>query len=196
MRLFVAAYPAATARNHLAGMVSSLSLSQPAVPGRSLRVTPADRWHVTLAFLGDVPDECLGPAERAVAAAAAGADPCTLTLAGGGRFGRGRFTTVWAGIRGDLDGLSQLASLVRKELRRHRVPFDRKPLRPHLTLARPGDRLDRVSLQEDLARLDEYEGPVWTLERVHLVRSQLGPIVRYETVSSWWVGQPSLPHPS
>lgn len=183
MRLFVAAYPPREAVDDLSALVSRLALGQPAKPGRSLRLAPPEQWHLTLAFLGEVPD---GALDRAAAALAASVgeptDPPLLRLAGGGRFGRGRFTIVWAGLRGEVEALGRLADAVRRELRRARLPFDRKPFRPHLTLARPGDRLPADALAADLAALDRYAGPDWSVTEICLVRSQLGPRPKYDVM--------------
>src|SRR5690554_3666775 len=94
VRLFVAIYPPEPALDELAGAVRKLKLGSAAAEGTNVRLTVRPLWHVTVAFLGDVADE------RAPAAAAAlqegvarwGGAPLELNLAGGGRFGRGRFT--------------------------------------------------------------------------------------------------------
>jgi len=188
VRLFVAVYPPADVVTHLSTLLSRLNLARPADgPGTSLRLAPPEQWHVTLAFLGDVPDGAVSSAADAVElgvaeAAQAGPETLDLRVAGAGRFGRGRFTIVWAGLHGDLDGLHALADSVRRQLRRARIPYDRKPLRPHLTLARPGDRLPGEALAADLAALDAYAGPPWSVGTVCLMRSQLGPVPRYDVV--------------
>jgi RNA 2',3'-cyclic 3'-phosphodiesterase len=182
LRLFVAAYPPEEAVEHLRELVSGrLAVGQPQPPGRSLRLTRPDTWHVTLAFLGEVADK---RAEAAAKALMATPKPSVkLRIAGGGTFGRGRFTTVWAGLHGDVTALHDLAAATRRELKRARLPFDDKPLKAHLTLARPADRLPAEALAADLAALNAYEGPQWTADDVRLVRSYLGPEPRYETVA-------------
>src|SRR6266540_2014560 len=91
LRLFVAAYPSREAVAHLSAQLTKLALGQPAEPGRSLRVIKPETWHVTLAFLGEVPDERLDAASSALLAVHL--KKMHLRVAGGGRFGRGRFTT-------------------------------------------------------------------------------------------------------
>jgi 2'-5' RNA ligase len=108
-----------------------------------------------------------------------------LRLGGGGRFGRGRFTVLWVGLLGDVDAVHGLATATRRELRRARVPHDSRPLRPHLTLARPGERMDRASLDEDLRTLDGYLGPSWPATELVLVRSHLGPRPTYDRLATW-----------
>jgi 2'-5' RNA ligase len=178
LRLFIGAYPSAEAVVHLSAQVAKLALGRPAEPGRSLRLTKPDTWHVTLAFLGEVPDDRAEAASGALLAA-----PLNIRIAGGGRFGRGKFTTVWAGMDGDVAGLRELAGDTRTALKRAKVPFDDKPFRPHVTLARPGDRLPAEALARDLAALGAYEGPQWSVDDVRLTRSYLGPNPVYETVA-------------
>jgi 2'-5' RNA ligase len=209
-RLFVSVDPPATAVEELAAVVRELEVSRANKPGASTRVTPPGRWHVTLAFLGDVPADRVDAAaealERVAALARAGAPgqagppgqpdaqsrarglggsdglrlagaggpdqpagPFTVRFAGGGTFGRGRFTILWARLAGDVNTLRVLSKAVRRELRRGRLPFDDKPFRPHLTLARPGDRISREAIAQDIARLDRYEGTAWRVDDLHLV---------------------------
>jgi 2'-5' RNA ligase len=188
VRLFVAAYPSAAARDDLARLVRKLSVGQPRERGHSVRLASADNWHVTLAFIGEVPDASLDKArlavERAVAAWRAGeVSAPTVRIAGGGTFGRGRFTTLWTDLRGDVDPLADLAAELRRELRKARFPRDNKPFRPHLTIARPGDRLTADELAGDLALLDGYRGPKWTVDRIQLMRSHLGPRPTYDVMA-------------
>jgi len=185
-RLFVAAYPPPQARDDLAALVATLAIGQPAQPGRSLRLAPAQEWHLTLAFLGDVAEHAVPAAHRAVEAAVCAAAAPVVRLGGGGRFGRGKFTIVWTGVHGE--GLADLAKAVRRQLKAARLPFDPKPFRPHLTLARPADRLPAEALAADLAALKAYEGPKWTVETVALVRSHLGPKPVYERLGEWTAG--------
>jgi 2'-5' RNA ligase len=188
VRLFVAAYPSPVARDDLAALVRKLSVGQPRERGHSVRLASADNWHVTLAFIGEVPDASLDKArqavERAVATWRAGnTTPPMVRIAGGGTFGRGRFTPLWTDLRGDVDALTDLAADLRRELRKARFPRDNKQFRPHLTIARPGDRLAAAELAGDLALLDGYRGPKWTVDRIQLMRSHLGPRPTYDVLA-------------
>jgi 2'-5' RNA ligase len=181
LRLFIAAYPPPVAVDHLRELVDSLALGRPQPQGHSLRLTRPDTWHVTLAFLGEVPDQRASSAVTALQATPVG--PVKVRIAGGGRFGRGRFTTVWAALDGDVRELRELARAAQRELKRVRLRYDDKPFKPHLTLARPADRLPAEELARDLEALRAYEGPEWTVDDVRLVRSYLGPEPRYETLA-------------
>jgi 2'-5' RNA ligase len=177
-RLFVCVDPPAGAVAHLGAAVDALEVSRAETGGRPTRLTARDRWHVTLAFLGDVPGDRIGDAAAALdrAWAAPGwAGPAGVSFAGGGVFGQGKLAILWAGLGGDVAGLRTLAAAIRREFGQVGLPFDGRPFRPHLTVSRPGARIDPALLARDVATLAGYQGPQWTVESMHLVASELGP---------------------
>ncbi|WP_033339180.1 RNA 2',3'-cyclic phosphodiesterase [Catenuloplanes japonicus] len=184
MRLFAGIYPPDEACAHLAARVGTLHVS---AAGADTRLAPRAQWHVTLVFIGEVPDDRLSEVDTALTTAthAAGTKPARLRIAGGGRFGRGRLTILWAGLSGDVGRLTQLGDTTRHTLARAGLPFDPRPFRPHLTLARPGDRVDRLQVDADRAALDSYEGPEWPATPLRLMRSQLGPVPVYTELSRY-----------
>jgi 2'-5' RNA ligase len=198
VRLFVAAYPPPPVLDDFVAHVSTLACGAPRPEGGSVRLVPPERVHLTLVFIGDVPDERLPVVEAAVAAgvrrwASAGADPRRneprktprLRIGGGGRFGRGKFTVMWAGVRGDTTALGDLVTDLRQELRSAKVPFDVKAHRPHITVARPGDRLADEQVAADLASLCSYESPEWPVDSINLVRSNQGPNITYDRLAEY-----------
>lgn len=182
MRLFVAAYPPASVCDDLEERLAGLAVSRAAAAGVNTRLARRETWHVTLAFLGEVGDERVSDAAAAVERAAVGPPP-ELRLTGGGRFGRGQFTVLWVGVAGD--GLDDLARRVRRELKKTTIPYDHRPFRPHLTVARPGDKLDRAAIEADRALLAGYRGPSWPVAEVRLMRSHLGPRPTYDRIGGW-----------
>lgn len=186
----MAAYPPPEVCDHLARQVEQLHVTAASGRGVNTRLARRDTWHVTLVFLGEVDEQRAADVheaiERAVGgwrAAALGAPE--LRLAGGGRFGRGRFTVLWVGVDGGDEALGRLARDVRREFKRARLPYDNRPYRPHMTVARPGDRLDRAAVEADRAALAGYRGPAWPVDTVELVRSRLGPHPTYEHLAAW-----------
>ena len=76
--------------------------------------------------------------------ACAGTSPLLLRSDGLGKFGRATDATLWLGIAAAPE-LEQLAARLRDELRARDVPFDAKPFKAHLTLARRA-RIPHVGL--------------------------------------------------
>ncbi|GLY26300.1 RNA 2',3'-cyclic phosphodiesterase [Micromonospora sp. NBRC 101691] len=192
MRLFVAVHPPADAMADLAVQVARLRIGLAAAVGTNVRLAdPADA-HLTVAFLGEVAEDRLPAVREALGRAAGpcrGPEPPRLRLGGGGRFGSGRRTVLWVDVLGEVERLAALAARIRDELDAAGLPYDDRPFRPHLTIARPGDRLD---VEEDQATLGGYLGPSWPATEVVLVRSHLGPVGghpgpvrRYEHLAAW-----------
>ncbi len=153
------------------------------VPGAPRWAAP-DRWHLTLLFLGTVPEARVAPLVAAAAPAVAAAPPMHLELAGGGRFGSLRRPQVaWAGLGGDVAPLVQLAARLADVARELGLPVEDRPFRPHLTLGRwrPGQPADGTVTD----RLAEYRGPVWPVTEVRLWESHLGPKPTYDVLASW-----------
>ncbi|MFI7604906.1 RNA 2',3'-cyclic phosphodiesterase [Micromonospora sp. NPDC049366] len=190
MRLFAAVYPPAAAVADLTGQIERLRVGAASRAGTNVRLADPAHLHLTLAFLGEVEEAKLVEVESALGLAAQwfreGRDASPrLRLGGGGRFGRGQFTVLWVDVRGEADALSVLARLIRSRLRAGRLPHDDKPFRAHLTVARPGDRVDRADVEADRATLDGYEGPEWPATELLLMRSHLGPRPRYDRLAAW-----------
>ena len=181
MRLFAAIYPPPVAVADLTARIKGLRVAS----ARHARLADPANLHLTLAFLGEVPDVRLPDVESALASAARSARSPRLRLAGGGRFGQSRSTVLWVDVRGEVDALDALARSIRDGLRGAGLPCDDKPFRPHLTIARPGDRVPESELRADLATLDDYSGPDWPADRLTLVHSNPGPPTRHTRVTTW-----------
>ncbi|ODT98816.1 MAG: 2'-5' RNA ligase [Pseudonocardia sp. SCN 72-86] len=183
MRLFVALVPSAATVAAVEAAVAPVWATRP-----ELRWVTPERWHVTLAFLGEVPDERRDDLEERLGRAARRAAPLRLAIDGAGRFGD---RTLWARVDGDRERLRRLAEATHAATARARIPVDRNRFRAHLTLAaaRPPD-----SVRDAAAELDPLlrNGAEETVTRLCLVRSLLGKgpggTPRYETVAEWRLG--------
>lgn len=153
---------------------------------RALRWGAPERWHLTLAFYGDVADP--DPLAVRLARAAARTRPLSLSLVGAGRFGR---AVLWAGVTGDVADLVRLASRCAAAGRREGLDVEDRPYRPHLTVARSRRPVD---LRPAVELLHHHGGPGWTADRLHLVVSELGSEPHHRDVVSWPLGgQPEEP---
>ena len=181
-RLFFAVDPPGPARRHLEAALAPLR-DLPGAP----RWSRPERWHLTLLFLGQVPDRSVDELVGAAGPAVAATPPMTLRMAGGGRFGSARRPQVaWAGLDGDVAELAALAQRLSATARRLGLPVEDRPFRPHLTLGRwrPGRPADGSVTD----RLAGYRGPSWPVRELRLEESHLGADARYETVAQWAVG--------
>jgi len=180
MRLFVALEVPSTVRENLARLLKSLHA-----------VSPQTRWvrpenlHVTLKFIGEVPETRLA-AMRAALAHVSSDQPVTLDFRGLGFFPNEKHPRVlWAGIETS-GNLKTLAADIEKATERLGIPWEQRPFSPHLTLA----RFEPPRLREKLcAAIQENAvcdfGSVRT-NQFHLIESKLKPSgAEYTTVESF-----------
>ncbi|WP_344571362.1 RNA 2',3'-cyclic phosphodiesterase, partial [Streptomyces fulvorobeus] len=182
VRVFIALAPPDPAKEELARALRPAYVSHP-----HLRWNRIEDWHITLAFLGELPSGTVPLLRPPLAGLAAGRPPLSLALRGGGSFDE---RVLWSGIGGDLDELHALAADVRAAVEGCGIAFEDRPLHPHLTLAR-ARRGDRSSAAEVAASLAGFTGGRWPGERLHLVGSNAGrgsgPI-RYRDIDAWPFG--------
>jgi RNA 2',3'-cyclic 3'-phosphodiesterase len=184
MRMFVALQPPPDAVDHLDEF---LEVRRAAA---GFRWSTPEQFHVTLAFLADVPDRALDDPVERLARAAARRTCFETALAGGGAFpNAGRARVLWAGLDLDEDARTQttrLATGARAAANRAGVAVDGQRFRPHVTLARLGRPQDVTSWAR---LLDTYRGPAWRASHIALVASYLGEgprgRPRYETVAEF-----------
>ncbi|MFI8962591.1 RNA 2',3'-cyclic phosphodiesterase [Streptomyces sp. NPDC053493] len=179
IRVFVALAPPDDAKDELA---RALRPALDAFP--SLRWNRIEDWHITLAFLGELPARAAALLRPPLAGLAAARRPLELALRGSGHFDD---RVLWSGIDGDVEGLHLLAADVRDVVKTCGIPFEDRPLRPHLTLAR-ARRGDLTQVLAAASGLAGFSGRRWTSGRLHLVGSNAGrgpgPI-RYRDIESW-----------
>jgi 2'-5' RNA ligase len=189
MRLFVALLPPQQARSELEAAVAPL---RPGWPG--LRWAGPDRWHVTLAFLGDVSDTRLDGLRERLGRAASRQQEVQLRIGRGGAFpSAANARVLYAHIAGDapaLAGLRVLAASVAAGARRAGAPppDEGRRYRPHVTLARSRQPADLSPLT---GALSGFSGSDWTARRIGLIRSQPGPEPRYDSIGDWPLRAPA-----
>ena len=169
MRLFVAL----PLPPEIATAVAALT---PALPG--LRPVKPELLHVTLAFVGHVAEELLDSVVAATRAAAASQTPFPVSLAASGRFPEGgKPHVIWLGMTDGAAESAALAGAVRRELASRSVPFDDKPFRPHVTLARVKDDVDRADARAIASAAEKLEfAPLrWTARVVIPFQGVLSP---------------------
>jgi 2'-5' RNA ligase len=180
VRLFVALEIPSAVREHLAALLQYLRA-----------VSPQTRWvrpenlHVTLKFMGEVPETKLG-AIRSALVGVRSDQPTTVDFCGLGFFPNEKRPRVfWAGIEAS-PNLKTLAADVERVMEKLGIPHEQRPFSPHLTLARfepPGlpEKL-RSAIQENAAR----EFGSFRTNQYHLIESKLKPSgAEYTTLESF-----------
>ncbi len=193
MRMFVALVPPAAAVEDLDTFLAVRRGSG------AFRWTLAEHFHLTLAFLADVPERRLDHLVERLGHAAARRTPFGAVLAGGGAFpDPARARVLFAGLDLTGDGrteLDRLATGCRTAAVAAGIEVDGQRFRPHVTIARCG-RPSEVTPWVRL--LDGYRGPAWQVDELTLVASHLGGSrpgrrargrPRYEEVGSFRLGR-------
>jgi 2'-5' RNA ligase len=180
LRLFVALEIPTEVRGDLAAMVETL---------RAISKEP--RWlrpenlHVTLKFLGEVPETKLA-AVRTALAQIRSEQPVTLEFRGLGFFPNEKHPRVfWAGIEAS-PNLMKLAEDIDGAMEKLEILPERRAFSPHLTLA----RFERQGVPEKLriaiAENSQREFGALQTNEFHLIQSKLKPSgAEYTTLASF-----------
>ncbi len=184
LRLFVALEPPGLVRRRLATIQSELKRAAGRYAAEVKWVDP-ENIHLTLQFLGAVPEERTGDVKRALDEAAAAASPLALEVKGAGGFPNARRPRVlWAGIAGDLAPLAALAAGLGGRLAPLGFPPEDRPFSAHLTLGRARDPHGVPGLAPALGGASNGPGAPWRAHEVILFQSHLSPKgPRYEALA-------------
>lgn len=143
-----------------------------AASGADLKLVEPENLHVTLKFLGDVPDDALPAVEAAVRAAARPERPFTARLHRVGQFPpRGAARVWWVGMSG-AEALVRIATRLESSLAPLGFPPEARPFTPHLTVARARSAAgaDKARAATERVHVDDHVD----VRRVVLYRSDLG----------------------
>jgi 2'-5' RNA ligase len=143
--------------------------------------TRRENLHLTLKFLGDVPETELAGVCRAVRLAVADQDPLEIECACLGAFpSQDRPRTLWIGIREGEERLRILQGQIDEKLTQHGFPPERRRFHGHLTIGRisrrdelNADQLARV--KEIIEREQAAGGVVMMVNEVVTFSSFLNP---------------------
>jgi RNA 2',3'-cyclic 3'-phosphodiesterase len=169
MRMFAAVVPP---EDVLRGLEEFLDPRREAAP---FRWTMPEQWHVTLAFMANVPDRSLDDLVERMTRAGRRRTPFTLRLGGGGTFPNpARAKVLYAGVQGKPEAVEELHRLstgARAAANRAGAEAEGGPFRPHLTLA----RMKRpVEATRWLRVLEAYAGREFLVDEFVLIESHLG----------------------
>ena len=158
MRLFIAAEIPQSMQSALQDTLDELNELH------GIKTLPLENLHVTLAFLGEQPDDACERIAAAIDATCAQMSAFDADLDDLGHFGKDERATLWQGFADDTD-FAELAETLRHELSCIGIELEDRPFVPHITLAR------KVDLT--CADLDAPFAASGSIEKVTLYKSDL-----------------------
>jgi 2'-5' RNA ligase len=165
MRLFLALWPDAQAREKLGALAHDLAVVAEGKP------VPLEKVHLTLAFLGEVPQARMADVVRAAAATSGERFDLVLDRVGSFRGAR----VAWAGASEPPPRLVALQASLAANLRSAGFTLEERAFAPHLTLVRKVARsVPRAAIAPIASAAREFA----------LVRSETGT-GRYTTLETW-----------
>jgi 2'-5' RNA ligase len=133
--------------------------------------------HLTLKFLGEVPEEQIDEIIMGIEDAVAGTTSFGLEISGVGAFPNlSRVQVVWVGVKGELDKLLALEQRVESNMEQIGFPKENRDFSPHLTLGRvrnEAELADRQKVGKLLSTMTFAPQQTFTTTSVYLIRSQL-----------------------
>jgi 2'-5' RNA ligase len=142
---------------------------------RRIRWVQLQGLHITLRFLGPTPVGRVGEVSAALDRAVAGIGPFDVRFAGSGSFPTAdRPRALWLGIVEGADALGQIAAAFEEALSAAGWPVERRPFRPHMTVARTDGAREGPGAASSLARAAASLDAGFRADRVVLYRSHLG----------------------
>jgi 2'-5' RNA ligase len=141
---------------------------------RGARWARVDGMHVTLKFIGHVPPEKAQRIKEELRGIRSGT-AVEMSFRQAGFFPSAQRPRVfWVGIQAS-PNLAEMAETIEERLEPLGIPRERRPFRPHLTLARFRSEEGLARLRETLEKLSPLELGAGRAEQFYLYESQLKP---------------------
>ncbi|RFU66268.1 RNA 2',3'-cyclic phosphodiesterase [Peribacillus glennii] len=143
-----------------------------------------DDYHITLAFLGNAPEEMRKKSMELVKGSLSNEGPFSLSLHRISTFGeRHNPRILWAGVTGE-ERLFDIQKKVYQECLQAGFSLDKKPFKPHITIARKyiGERTFDIEELQVKAGRDSIGQHSFTVSEVSLYQSHFGASPSYEPI--------------
>lgn len=171
IRAFVAAAVDDSLKHSFELLQSELSTT-----GAHVRWVRPHNIHLTLVFLGDIPESSVAAISNELDRAAHDTAPCDLEVCGLGFFGSSRAPRViWAGLQGDIDRVKSIQQQVTCGVLAAGFRTDTKPFKPHLTLGRVRSARNAKSLVSAVTSRKDMPFGRLTIQNIILMKSRLTP---------------------
>jgi len=142
--------------------------------GANLKIVRPEIMHLTLRFLGEVPQSTVQKVTEALSSIRF--TPFEIEFTGVGVFPNiRRISVVWIGIKLGQERLAEIFQQLEPKLRQIGLPPDDKGFSPHLTIARVRTGLNKEALAKSIEDMRETEFGKMEVRVVRLKRSTLTP---------------------
>jgi 2'-5' RNA ligase len=170
MRTFIAVNLSEAIRNDLAGHLNTF---RPLA--RAVSWVPAGNAHITMKFLGEVPENDLGPVAAGIVKAVESHHPFEVQVGGFGAFPNfKRPRVLWVGITGGVKRLAALTGAIDELMAPLGFAKEQRRFSPHITLGRIRKPGDYDQLQQT-AESTSYASAPFTVTSVEIMKSVLTP---------------------
>jgi len=171
IRSFIALDLPLVVKNEIEKLIAELRQSKPAVTW-----VKADRLHLTIKFLGNVPAESMDEIKAALRDVASRSAAFRLQPSGCGAFpSLKQMRVIWAGLKGDQQQLIALQTNVEAVLAPLGFAPEGRPFRAHLTLGRVKGPREMNSLQKALLARQNFQAEAFDVTELVLYKSDLRP---------------------
>ena len=144
---------------------------------KSVKWVDPNNIHLTLKFLGNIPESNIVDITQAVTQASSFTYPFNLELKGLGAFPNLRSPrVVWVGIGGDIRSVSNLQRQVDQSLTHLGFSPEKREFSPHLTLGRVRDKTnpkEKIELGKAVESLTIPKSPSFRVDRISFMQSTL-----------------------
>ncbi|ADB18450.1 2'-5' RNA ligase [Pirellula staleyi DSM 6068] len=147
--------------------------------------------HLTLKFLGDVPETEMNDICRVVEATAKTVEPFELMFRGIGAFpDLTNPKSLWMGLRGGQEELAELYTAIDVAMKEKLgFPRERRAFQPHVTIGRIKHLHDPAGLAEKFAAMSSFDGDLCAVDEVTVFASFLGRSgPTYDPIGSYELG--------
>jgi 2'-5' RNA ligase len=164
-------------------LAHSMRLRQ-AVPEANASWSRPDSIHLTLKFLGDIPQSRVDSLSMAAAKSSKGLEAFPISVQGSGVFPTGgRPRVLWIGIADPEGKLVELYRGLEEECSKAGFKREERPFHPHLTLARLRKPEGARALAEAHKQM-KFEPIEFTISELLVIRSELSSAgSKYTTIS-------------
>lgn len=171
MRAFIAIELNESIHEELATLQAKL---KPA--GADVKWVEPQNIHLTLKFLGDVPEDKINRIKNALDAIAAKTNTFNISLAQIGAFGNlNSLRVIWVGIKEGALQASKLADEIEEQLAKLGFPKEGRPFSAHLTLGRVRSPKGRQQLKEAIENFQLLTPKSQLITHITLFQSTLTP---------------------